>query len=258
MNKIIEQRFYFFIWMMCGLFISSCVPVKKLSYFNDLRSIEEPVANPREQKVIQPFDYLYVKVISIDEKTNAIFNTSDELRYGASVSPNMVSYLVNDKGNINFPFVGNINVVGLTTDEAALKIQTSLNEYVSNAAVVVKFINNNVSLIGEVERQGMYPFSQEKLTIYEALALGGGLTRYGDHRNVVLVRQVGDKIMHYRLDLSDSKIAGKEYYYVLPNDVIIVEPLKAVSTSYTNVTYTTVLSSVTTLIAILLFIGVKF
>ena len=59
------------------------------------------------------------------------------------------------------------------------------------------------------------------------------------------------KIMHYRLDLSDSKIASKDYYYILPNDVIIVEPLKAISSSYQNITYTTILSSITTLIAVL-------
>ena len=56
--------------------------------------------------------------------------------------------------------------------------------------------------------------------------------------------------MHYRLNLSDSKIASKDYYYILPNDVIIVEPLKAISSSYSNITYTTILSSITTLIAV--------
>jgi hypothetical protein len=57
--------------------------------------------------------------------------------------------------------------------------------------------------------------------------------------------------MHHRLDLSDSKIANNDLYYVLPNDVIIVEPLKSISTSYPNVTYQSILSSITTLVAIL-------
>ena len=64
--------------------------------------------------------------------------------------------------------------------------------------------------------------------------------------------------MHYRLNLSDSKIAGKDIYYILPNDVIVVEPLKAISSSYANITYTTILSSITTLIAVLFFTNVKF
>ncbi len=63
--------------------------------------------------------------------------------------------------------------------------------------------------MGEVNRQGVFSFTQDKLNIYEALGLGGGVTRYGDRKNIILVRNEGDKIMHYRLNLSDSKIAGK-------------------------------------------------
>jgi polysaccharide export outer membrane protein len=111
--------------------------------------------------------------------------------------------------------------------------------------------------MGEVVRQGVFPFTQDKLNIYEALGLGGGLTRYGDREKVILIRNEGGTIRHYRLNLSDSKIAGKDYYYILPNDVIIVEPLKTISTSYQNITYTTILSSITTLIAVLLFTNVR-
>ena len=78
------------------------------------------------------------------------------------------------------------------------------------------------------------------------------MTRYGDRKNIILMRHEGEKIMHYRLNLSDSKIATKDYYYILPNDVIVVEPLKAISSSYSNITYTTILTSITTLISILL------
>jgi polysaccharide export outer membrane protein len=95
------------------------------------------------------------------------------------------------------------------------------------------------------------------LTIYEALALGGGLTRYGNRKNIILIRQEGDRIMHHKLNLSDSKIASKDYYYILPNDVIVVEPLNSISSSYSNITYTTILSSISTLIAVLLFAGLR-
>ncbi len=112
--------------------------------------------------------------------------------------------------------------------------------------------------MGEVQRQGVFSFSQDKLNIYEALGLGGGITRYGDRKKVILVRNEDGKVMHYRLNLSDSKISNKSYYYVMPNDVIIVEPLKAVSTSYSNITYTTILSTISTAIAVLLFAGLRF
>lgn len=235
---------------------ASCVPINQLSYFNDLNELKEPEVNPRTQKLIMPFDRLYIKVISIDAQTNLIFGASEEMRSG--MANGILGYLVDEAGNINFPFVGNINVSSLTTAKAAEKIQKALDDYVPKTSVTVKYIDNQVTIMGEVQRQGVFSFIQDKLNIYEALGLGGGLTQYGDRKKIILIRNEGAKIMHYRLDLSDSKIAAKDYYYIMPNDVIIVEPLKALSTSYQNITYTTILSSITTLIAVLLFTNVKF
>ena len=234
----------------------SCVPKKQLSYFNDINELE-PGINPRTQKTIMPFDKLYVKVLSIDPETSQIFNTTDEIRsagYGSGMG-SIIGYLVDEKGNINFPFVGDINVGGMTTGQAGTKIQTALSDYVSNISVVVKYVDNQVTIMGEVQRQGVFGFSQDKLNVYEALGLGGGITRYGDRKNVILIRHEGDQVKHYRMNLTDSKIASKDFYYIYPNDVIVVEPLKAISSSYANITYTTILSSVTTLLAILLFMG---
>lgn len=239
------------------LFMVSCVPTKKLRYFNDINELTEPGVNPRTQKIIMPFDKLFVKVLSIDPATSQIFNATEEMRVGGG-NNGVIGYLVDESGSINFPFVGNIKVSTLTTSQAAEKIQKALNDYVSNTSIVVKYIDNQVTIMGEVQRQGVYSFTQDKLNIYEALGLGGGLTRYGDRTNVILIRNEGDRIMHYRLNLSDSKIANKDTYYVLPNDVIVIEPLKAVSSSYSNITFTTVLSAITTFIAVLLFTGVKF
>lgn len=237
----------------------SCVPQKQLSYFNDINEMSEPGTNPRTQKPIMPFDKLYIRVLSIDPQTSQIFNSAEEIRSSSySGGSGIAGYLVDEQGNINFPFVGNINVGSLTLSEASQKIQDALSDYVSNTSVTVKYIDNQVTVIGEVQRQGVFNFTQDKLNIYEAIGLGGGITRYGDRKNVILMRHEGGKIMHYKLNLSDSRIAVKDQFYILPNDVVIVEPLKAVSSSYSNVTFTTILTSLTTLIAILYFIGVKF
>jgi len=243
--------------MFIMLFIISCVPVKELKYFNDINEIDEPEVNPRVQKIIMPFDRLYIKVLSIDPQTSLIFNSSEEMRYGSGNS-GVIGYMVDENGDINFPFVGNIRLTSLTTSQAGEKIQKALNDYVSNTSIIVKYIDNQVTVMGEVLRQGVLPFTQDKLTIYEALSLGGGITRSSFRKNVVLIRNEGNKIMRYRLNLSDSRIAGKSYYYVLPNDIIIVEPLKAISSSYPNFTLTTALTSITTLIAVLLFVGLSF
>jgi polysaccharide biosynthesis/export protein len=237
------------------ILLVSCVPTKQLSYFNDINELVEPEINPRKQKIIMPFDKLYIKVQSIDPQTSLIFNSTDEVRNSGYGSSGIIGYLVDENGNINFPFIGNINVGSLTTTQASEKIQKAMNEYVSNTSVIVKFIDNQVTVMGEVQRQGVYTFTHDKLNIYEAIALGGGLSRYGNRKNIILIRHVGDKIFHYKLNLSDSKITSKDYYYILPNDVIVVEPLNSIASSYQNITYSTILTTITTLIAVLLFIN---
>ena len=245
--------------MTVAVLAVSCVPTAQLSYFNDMEELAQPTVNPRTQKLIKPFDKLYVRVLSIDLQTNQIFNATDEMRMGSYGSTaGLIGYLVDEDGNINFPFVGKINVVDLTTADAADKIQRALSDYVPQTSIIVKYVDNQVTVMGEVQRQGVYSFTQDKLNIYEALGLGGGITRYGDRKKVILIRNEEGKVLHYRLDLSDSKIANRSYYYVLPNDVIVVEPLKAISTSYSNITYTTILSTISTAIAVLLFAGLRF
>jgi polysaccharide export outer membrane protein len=237
------------------LMLVSCVPYKHVRYFNDLEKLKEPVANPREQKRISPFDNLYIRVLSTDEKTAQIFNSTEQTQFNQSV--NTISFLVDEKGNVNFPFAGNINVGGLSLAQASDRIQKSLSDYMPNTAVVVKYIDNKITVMGEVQRQGVFNFTDDKINIYEALSLAGGLTRYGSHKDVVLIRQENNKVIHYILDLSNSKITGTDLYYVLPNDVIVVEPIRQVSWSYQNLPFTTVLTTVTTLIAVLYFANIK-
>lgn len=250
MKKVLNLTIKPALALVLMIAINSCVPTSQLKYFNDIDALQKALVNPKLQKNIMPFDRLYIRVLSIDPQTRQIFDTPDEVRYSSAAS-SVLGYLVDEAGNIDYPFIGKVNVGSLSLADAGTKIQTALNEYVPNTTVIVKFIDNQISVLGEVQNQGVFTFSQDKLNIYEALALGGGLTRYGDRKNVILIRQEGEKIMHHRLNLSDSKITSNDLYYVLPNDVIVVEPLKSISTSYPNVTYQSILSSVTTLVAIL-------
>ena len=249
MQKNITSRVQITILALVLIFTNSCVPVKHLKYFNDIDELQEPIINPKKQKLIMPFDYLYIRIFSIDEKTNQVFNSNTNLP--SSSSSTLTGYLVDGGGNINYPFVGNINVAGLTPMDAGLKLEKALTEYVTNAAVTVNFLENKITVLGQVMRQGTYSFSQDKLNIYEALALGGGISQLGNRKYVILIRQEGDKIMHHKLDLSDSKIAGKDYYYVQSNDIIVVEPLKSASWfNFNSSSFSTILSSITSLLAL--------
>jgi polysaccharide biosynthesis/export protein len=223
----------------------SCTPLNQLNYFNDINEIDNPDANPREQKVIMPFDKIYIKVLSTDDKTASILNFSDNQQN--SMPSGLVGYLVDENGKINYPFAGEISVGGQTLAQASVTMQKALSSLISNSAIIVKFIDSQITVLGEVQHQGVFPISQDKINIYDAIALGGGLTRYGNHKKVILIRQENNKPIHYKLDLSTSKIASAKLYYVIPNDVIIVEPTRGISWNTQNGTFLTILSTLTSI-----------
>jgi polysaccharide export outer membrane protein len=234
------------------LVVSSCVDVTKLKYVDDegTGSVKNDYKNDRTEKTIQPYDYLYIKIYSLDEKTNNIFN---ERSY--SIDTELLSYAVDADGDITVPFIGAINVKNLTINQARDKITKSLSAYLNNISVMVRFVSNKVTVLGEVNSPGQHPFFDEKVTVFQALGFAGGTSGFGDLSNVTLVREKDNVIKYYKLDLTKKGIAASEYYYLLPNDVLIINPIKAKYRSlqdYALSTTGTVLTSISAILSIIL------
>src|SRR4030042_7028288 len=96
------------VFLMMGILIMSCTPTKKLKYVQNTGDdvFKNQYVNDRTEKTIKPYDYLYIKIFSLDERTNAIFNTQNDYAYQTE----LLSYTVDGKGNISVPFIGSINV----------------------------------------------------------------------------------------------------------------------------------------------------
>jgi polysaccharide export outer membrane protein len=225
MQKLVNKLGYpvFFV-LLIAMVLASCAPVEKLKYVDDKTpsSVKNEYFNDRTEKKIQPYDYLYIKIFSLDEKTNSIFN---ERSY--SIDNELLSYAVDGEGNISMPFVGEIFVKNLTINEARNKVEKSLGVYLNNISVIVRFVSNKVTVIGEVNNPGQHPFYDEKVTVFQALGFAGGSSGLGDLSRVTLVREKDNVIKYYYLDLTKKNIASSEYYYLLPNDVVIINPIKA-------------------------------
>jgi polysaccharide biosynthesis/export protein len=233
------------------LVLSSCIPQRKLIYLQDQTSgKQDEYVNVRPEKTIQPFDNLFVQVSSIDEKTANIFGNSG--RGSSQTDLNLIGYTVNQDGNIIFPFVGEIYVKGLKLQEAQKKLEEEVGEYLTNISITVKFINNTVAVLGEVSRPGEYSFYRDQITIFQALSLAGDFKDYGDRQNVLLIRESKGKINYYYLDLTNKKIVSSEYYYIIPNDVLIVKPIKAKYRNLNLVNLPIVLTSLSTIASLAL------
>lgn len=234
--------------------LSSCAPVAKLKYVADggPGTVKNDYHNDRSEKTIQPYDYLYIRIFSLDEKTNAIFS---ERSY--NVENELISYSVDDNGEITMPFIGVINVKDLTINQAREKIEKSLAVYLNNISVTVRFVSNKITVLGEVNQPGQHSFYDEKVTVFQALGFASGTSGYGDLSNVTLIREKDNVIKYFYLDLTKKNIATSEYYYLLPNDILIINPIKARYRELRDYALTitaTVLTSISAMLSIIIIV----
>ena len=204
--------------------LSGCTPTKKLKYTINTEGSGNEFKNDRSEKTIQPYDYLYIKIYSLDQTTAEIFNGREN--YGYS-DQQLQSYEVNDQGYISFPFVGKILVKDMTIDEAQKQLEKELNKYLTNVSLRVRFVGNKITIIGEVNNPGNHAFYDEKITVFQALGLASDIADWGDKTKVALLREKDDIITYHYLDLTDKNIVKSEYFYLLPNDILIVDPVRA-------------------------------
>lgn len=98
--------------------------------------------------------------------------------------------------------------------------------YYSDASVKVTLLNFNISVVGEVNRPGRYPIYNEQANVLEGLALANDLTPLADRSRIRVMRSRDGTNHLYHLDLNDQNVMSNPYFYLQPNDVVIVDPLK--------------------------------
>jgi polysaccharide biosynthesis/export protein len=234
------------------LFLTACVPQHKVVYINGNEAINQYENQSRSSIKIKPYDQLYLKVTSLDEKTYNIFNFDERIFSEVGISLN--SFSVDDSGRIKLPIIGQIYVKDLTLQETELKIQKAYESYLNNPTVIAKFINNQITVLGYVTRPGTYPFTTEQISIFNALGLAGDITEYGNRKKVILVREQENKLERIEIDLTRNDILGSPYYFLQKNDIIYVEPLKQRYWTINNVQLGLALSSITTFILVLSYV----
>lgn len=232
-----NNSIYFFIitafCIMCG-----CGSTKKIAYLQGSENItpEElsKQTTPLYDAKIMPKDLLTITVSAIDPESVEPFNlVVPTLNNGLGLSsqPQLKPYLVDNEGQINFPVLGMITLKGLTKRQAEDKIKGLLSAYLKEEPVVtLSFVNYKISVLGEVARPNMFTVSNEKITIFEALAMAGDMTIWGKRDNVKIIREdaQGKKTV-IPMNLNDKNIIYSPYYYLQQNDVVYVEPNKTKS-----------------------------
>lgn len=219
--------------LIIALAFSSCVSRKKIVYFQNIEAISENTYKP----VLQPDDLLLiiVNVTSPNEALAAPFNQTPTINLapgaGAGQSGEGRTYLVDKDGFIQLPLVGSVKLGGLTREEALGKLTTEIKKYIKEPIISLRITNFKVTVLGEVNRPGLYNAPSERLTLPEALGLAGDLTIFGKRNNVLIIRDTEGKKTYNYVDLTKVDFMSTEFYYLAQNDLIVVEPNKTIINS---------------------------
>lgn len=180
---------------------------------------------------IRPDDILGIDVTSRNPDNVAAFQPIREVfrndTEGSAAIGNLTGYRVDEEGLIYLPFLGGVTAGGKTSAEIRLELTEALKAYIPDVSVQVRFINFRVTIIGEVNRPNTYAIRNERLTILEAIGMAGDFTSYANRMNILLVRQRTDSREIARINTKDKSLFTSDYFYLQPNDVLYVEPLKA-------------------------------
>jgi len=231
--------------VLLGVFLASlvsCVPHKKIIYFQDSGIRGDTIHREKFNYRVQARDRLIVRVSSYDTRLTEFFNLTPSGAGGAQMarmaySP-LFNYLVTDSGYIDIPMFGEVEVVGLTLEEAREKVQELMRVQVPDAYVALRLGNFRVTVLGEVGTGKVIETENDFLTIYEALAQAGDIGEFGKRNMVRLIRNAGDSSQIFTLDLTGKEVLSSNLYYLQPNDIVYVErmPVKTFMTNLNTVT----------------------
>jgi len=261
--KNISQIKNFLLFLVVALFLSSCVSQKEIKYLQPVAEGDSTLVYEYakvEDYRVKPNDNLYINIRSLDDKTSSFFNPggskNNSGNYYNEAGIYLNSYSVDDFGFIDFPFVGKVQVSGLTPKKIQEKVQTIVDEYLVESTITVKLVNFKITIMGEVQQPKELLVYQNQINIFEAFAMCGDLTTFADRGNIKLVRKEDGKAVIHELDLNKRSILSSEFFYLRPNDIIYIEPLKIKQFGFEQFPYGLVLSSITTILTLITFITV--
>ena len=217
--------------LLIVLFVTSCVPRKKIVYMNDIENSKTTNNILTYEVKLQPDDLLSIIVSAENLELTIPFNMPQiQGNLGSAGSQaNIKTYLIDNEGFIDYPVVGKIKLAGLTKAEANRAVVSKISDYFKMPpSVNLSITNFKISVIGEVKNPGSYPVTGTRITLIEALSIAGDLTIYGNRNNVLVIRETNGQKTFNRIDLTNSSFIDSPYYYLSQNDVVYVEPNKVI------------------------------
>lgn len=252
MYKVSFKRKLFFFVIFSLLLFSSCVSKKDIIYFQNDEIDQSKVSN-NYTTIFKPDDLLQITVSAEELKAVIPFNLP-AVTYSASTSavvgtPKQQSYLVDSKGEIDFPVLGKIKIGGLSREEAIQFFKEKLDPtFVKDPSINIRITNFKISILGDVKNPGMFNIPNERITFLEALALAGDINISGRRDQIKVTREVDGQKKKFLIDMKSNLLYTSPVYYLQQNDIIYVEPNYAKIQSASSNSNTSLFISITGLL----------
>ncbi len=251
------NHFRFFIAVLF-ITVTSCTPQKEIIYFQNFDS-NDSMTSEFELKIF-PEDILSVQLFTINPEAMPGLSAN----FDKGVVDNRTFYekgfVVDRFGYLDLPLAGKLKVAGLSISAAKDSIATRFNRYIDDPVVVLKKLSFKITILGEVNKPGLYYIPNEKMTFAEALGMAGDLTNYGDRMDIKIYRkEVDEKVREIKIDLTKPDVLIQNRY-VHPDDIIYIKPIKRKALANINpalVVITSVISTTAIVISLIIRINGK-
>lgn len=245
------------------ILLNSCGFYKRYTYIQPpIRVKNDTTLYQRKLLIykIQPNDVLYIKIKSQDKIVTELFNSN-----GSNSNQSMMGigggnmYLmgnpVDTDGYINLPIIGKVHIAGLTVSEAQDTVQKLATVYISDARTDVKLVSFKISMLGEINGKGSFTIYADRANILEAIAQAGDISYNGNRKKVLIIRSFKEGSRIVTVDLTKRELLSSEQYYLQPNDIIYVEPLKTAIFKIKIADYSVFLSIITSTVTVVLLVA---
>ena len=219
MNNYVK---YIFLSIISLVLLSGCYPLRRVGLIQERKGLPDYKEGEYVAYKLQKNDEIVIRVITQNDATASLFDYGNA---GNANSRSSVSYRVYEDGTIDLPYVKKIKVEGYTLEQTKAIIEEKLKDFADDIQVKVALNTATFCVIGDAGR-GYFPIYRDRLTIYQALALSGGLNESADFAHVKILRKINGETKIVQFDIRTKSIVDSDYYYIYPNDIIYVDVSK--------------------------------
>ncbi|MBT8195567.1 MAG: polysaccharide biosynthesis/export family protein [Bacteroidia bacterium] len=244
---------YLLILLVFAGILSSCTPQKKLIYFQHGEAIQQDSASlfqPFELK-IYPNDILQVQLYTINPDALPSISSTMDRSMNDNRSVYEKGFMVDNRGYVTIPLIGEVYVAGLTLDEAKLKILNEYKRFIESPTLVLRKLSFRISVLGEVNNPGLIYVPGEKITLIEAIAMAGDLTNFADRTEIKILRTIEGQNQEIVLDLTSKELLFPNPIYLYPDDIVYIKPVKRKALANVSPGLTVITSIITTAVVTL-------